>query len=91
MVIYKEVVPFGKEKGKVSQMGKPRPIRNRKNEMTSCWACSVFVLIIFIVKNMLMGGALFSTFNIVLMVLFAVWVGISVFYTIQYFQKREKE
>lgn len=65
-------------------MGKPQAIRNRKNEMISCWVCAVFVAIVFIVKNLLVGSTTMGVFNLALLVLLGVWILISLFYTFQY-------
>lgn len=65
-------------------MGKPRAVRNRKSEMTSCWVCVIFVAIVFCVKNFLIGFDMTSMFNIVVLIVFAVWLIAAVFYTIEY-------
>lgn len=69
-------------------MLKRRPIRNRKNEMTSCWACTVFMLLIFLVKTVLLGSSTSSVVDIVLWSLTGFWFVISILYTILYFMHR---
>ncbi len=71
-------------------MSKPRAIRDRKSEMTSCWVCALFVAIIFIAKNALIGFDTMGMFNWILIVLFGIWVGISVYYTVQYKRWKNK-
>ena len=61
-------------------MSKPRAIRNRKSEMISCWVCAAFIAILFI------GSGSMGVFNTALIILFVVWILISLFYTIQYFK-----
>lgn len=65
-------------------MGKPRAIRDRKSEMISCWICAAFIAVIFIGKNLLVGADAMGVFNLALIILFVVWVLISLFYTFQY-------
>lgn len=65
-------------------MGKPQAIRNRKSEMISCWVCTAFVAIIFLVMNFLLKTDSLGIFNLAVSVLFGVWVLISLFYTFQY-------
>lgn len=67
-------------------MGKPQAIRNRKSEMISCWVCAAFVAIVFIVKNLLVGSNTMGVFNVALLLLFVVWILISLFYTFQYYK-----
>ena len=67
-------------------MSKPRAIRNRKSEMISCWVCAAFIAILFIGKNLLIGCGSMGVFNTALIMLFVVWILISLFYTIQYFK-----
>lgn len=67
-------------------MGKPRAVRDRKSEMISCWICAVFIAVIFIAKNILVGADAMGVFNLALIILFVVWVFISIFYTFQYFK-----
>lgn len=69
-------------------MGKPRPIRNRKNEMISCWACVVFVALIYAVKLGLLTTSL-SMIDYIFWGLGAVWIVIAIFYTIVYVKKKE--
>ena len=61
-------------------MSKPRAIRNRKSEMISCWVCAAFIAILLI------GSGSMGVFNTALIILFVVWILISLFYTIQYFK-----
>lgn len=65
-------------------MGKPQAIRNRKNEMISCWVCTAFVAIVFSVMNFLLNVEALGVFNVAVSVLFIVWILISLFYTFQY-------
>ena len=67
-------------------MSKPRAIRNRKSEMISCWVCAAFIAILFIGKKLLIGSGSMGVFNTALIILFVVWILISLFYTIQYFK-----
>lgn len=67
-------------------MGKPQAIRNRKSEMISCWLCAAFVALVFIVKNLLVGSDTMGVFNLALLLLFGVWILISLFYTFQYYK-----
>ena len=67
-------------------MSKPRAIRNRKSEMISCWVCAAFIAILFIGKHLLIGSGSMGVFNTALIILFVVWILISLFYTIQYFK-----
>lgn len=67
-------------------MGKPRAVRDRKSEMISCWICATFIAVIFIAKNILVGADAMGVFNLALIILFVVWVFISIFYTFQYFK-----
>ncbi|MCI5731311.1 MAG: hypothetical protein MR304_07195 [Eubacterium sp.] len=67
-------------------MGKPRAVRDRKSEMISCWICAAFIAVIFIAKNILVGADAMGVFNLALIILFVVWVFISIFYTFQYFK-----
>ena len=67
-------------------MSKPRAIRNRKSEMISCWVCAAFIAILFIGKTLLIGSGSMGVFNTALIILFVVWILISLFYTIQYFK-----
>ena len=67
-------------------MGKPQAIRNRKNEMISCWVCTAFIAVVFIVKNVLVGSDTMGLFNLALILLFGVWILISLFYTFQYYK-----
>ncbi len=70
-------------------MLKKRPIRNRKNEMTSCWACTVFMLIILLGKYVLLGFDSISVVDYVIYALTGMWFVISVIYTILFFRHRE--
>ena len=67
-------------------MGKPRAVRDRKSEMISCWICAAFIAVIFIAKYILVGADAMGVFNLALIILFVVWVFISIFYTFQYFK-----
>ena len=67
-------------------MSKPRAIRNRKSEMISCWVCAAFIANLLIGKNQLIGSGSMGVFNTALIILFVVWILISLFYTIQYFK-----
>lgn len=71
-------------------MGKPQAIRNRKSEMVSCWVCAAFVAVVFLVKNLFIGANTMGVFNTALIILFAVWVLISLFYTFQYIKWKKK-
>lgn len=71
-------------------MGKPQAIRNRKSEMVSCWVCAAFVAVIFLVKNLFIGANTMGVFNLALIILFVIWVLISIFYTFQYFKWKKK-
>lgn len=66
-------------------MSKPRAIRNRKSEMISCWVCAAFIAICLL-ENLLIGSGSMGVFNTALIILFVVWILISLFYTIQYFK-----
>ncbi len=65
-------------------MGKPQAIRNRKSEMISCWVCAAFIAVVFLVKNFFIGADTMGVFNLALILLFGIWVLISIFYTYQY-------
>lgn len=67
-------------------MGKPRAIRDHKSEMISCWVCAAFLAILLIAKTVLIGADTMGVFNLALMILFVVWVLISLFYTFQYWK-----
>ena len=71
-------------------MGKPRAIRNRKSEMISCWICALFVAILLIGKNLLVGTSSMGLFNIIMIVLLVIWILISIFYTFQYRKWKKK-
>ena len=71
-------------------MSKPHAIRNRKSEMMSCWVCAAFVAVVFIVKNLFIGADTMGVFNMALILLFVVWVLISLFYTFQYIRWKKK-
>jgi hypothetical protein len=71
-------------------MGKPRAVRNRKNEMVSCWVCALFVLIVLLVKTFFIGTKTMGVFNLALIILLIIWVLISVFYTFQYWKWKKK-
>lgn len=66
-------------------MGKPRAIRNRKSEMISCWVCVLFVAILLIGKNLLIGSSSMGMFNGIMIVLLIIWFFIAIFYTYQYY------
>ncbi len=70
-------------------MLKKRPIRNRKSEMASCWACTVFLLIILLGKFFLLGFDSISVIDYAILVLIGMWFVISLIYTILYFRYRE--
>lgn len=76
---------IGKAKGCVF-MGKPGAIRNRKNEMISCWVCVAFVAAVYVLKGLLIGFQSTAVFNLAIFILFIVWVLIAFFYTVQYWK-----
>lgn len=76
---------IGKAKG-CDFMGKPGAIRNRKNEMISCWVCVAFVAAVYVLKGLLIGFQSTAVFNLAIFILFIVWVLISLFYTMQYWK-----
>lgn len=71
-------------------MSNSKGVRNRKSEMTSCWVCTAFVAIVYLVKNIFLGFELMGTVNIALMILFGIWAIISLFYTFQYRKWKKK-
>lgn len=76
---------IGKAKG-CDFMGKPGAIRNRKNEMISCWVCVAFVAAVYVLKGLLIGFQSTAVFNLAIFILFIVWVLIALFYTLQYWK-----
>ncbi len=69
-------------------MGKPKAIRNRKNEMISCWICALFVMILYVVKGFLLGFGT-GSIDVALWVLCAVWVVISIVYAVIWIKHRD--
>lgn len=67
-------------------MGKPGAIRNRKNEMISCWICVAFVVVVYVLKGLLIGFQSTAVFNLAIFILFIVWLLIALFYTLQYWK-----
>ena len=82
--LYRDVVDHMKRSGMEVMMGKPRAIRDRKSEMISCWVCTAVIAVLFIAKNLLVGAETMGVFNMALIILFVVWMLISIFYTFQY-------
>ena len=71
-------------------MGKPKAVRNRKSEMTSCWVCAAFVAIVNLGINALLGFQTNRVFNLALIILFIMWVIFAIFHTIQYIKWKKK-
>lgn len=71
-------------------MGRQKAVRDRKSEMTSCWVCAAFIAIVNVVINVLLGFQSKSVFNLVLIILFVIWVAFAIFYTIQYRKWKKK-
>ena len=73
------------KKGKGSAcMSRQKAVRDRKSEMISCWVCTAVIAVLFIAKNLLVGAETMGVFNMALIILFVVWMLISIFYTFQY-------
>lgn len=72
-------------------MGKPRAIRNRKNEMISCWVCTFVLVLVYLAKTVFIGNTTVGTLDVVLWLLTGIWFCISVFYTVQFVRKRERK
>lgn len=66
--------------------GKAGAIRNRKNEMISCWICVAFVVVVYVLKGLLIGFQSTAVFNLAIFILFIVWLLIALFYTLQYWK-----
>lgn len=58
--------------------------------MISCWVCTFAVVLICLAKTIFLGNT-GGVFDYVLWILMGIWFGISVFYTVQFFKKRERK